>query len=555
MSLRLEVFEGATRTRVNLIRTYNYVSYTEELNGVGSFEIKIPTSETSLINLEVGNFILFEEDVLGIIKGIKDSEDSDTEITIYGYMVTHILEYRCFIKTEKIYGKPANMIETFFDRLYANPTDARRKISFLELAELPENLYMGSNVTWQATGKTFFEYLTSVLPSYGCGVRVAPHISNYVEGEANPNIDALLVEIIAGADRTIGGPDAFTPVVFSFDMNNVERYEYENNCKDSKTVAVVASEGEGQERKVIEIQNPRYEQEHTGYDRIELYVDARDLQSDNTEGEPLTDEELEELMAQRGYEAIEENDEFMSFDASVLQTNFKYGVDYFLGDWVTVISKDSSKKYNLQVNKVTKSISNGVEHLDIGFGTDWLEVQDKKQASAINKVSSGQSNSASSTERFSQLKDVSLYGTQNGQIPRYNASTNKWENSQETVRSLSVTAKTSSGVNIADVNINGNVTRLYAPESGSDVSVTPKLNQGTNIADIEVDGVINHIYAPSGSAGSSVTITPTLVTGTKVADYSIDGVPGVIYVPSSTSDLPFTVTVLDNGKVRLTYDD
>ena len=556
--MKLEVFEGATRTRVNLIRTYNYVTYTEELGGRGSFEIKIPTTETSLINIEVGNFILFENDVVGIIKGIKDAEDSDTEITVYGYMANHILEYRSFLKTEKKYGQPGAMIRTFFEKLFENPVDVRRRISFLELADIPESLYMQQSTTWQCTGKTFLEYISDVLSKYGCGIRTIPNIENYREGEHNPNIDSLSVVVLSSYDRSLGNTEGNEPVIFSFDMNNVESYEFEQNSQSYCTTAIVASEGEGQERKTIEVQSPYASggTEPTGYDRIELYVDARDLQSENTEGEELTDEELEELMAQRGLTALEENAKYESFDASILQGNYKYGTDYFLGDIVTVITKDGSKRFNLQINKVTKSISNGVEHFDIGFGMDWLEAQEKKQSSAINKVSTGGSNgSARATEKFNELKDVSLYGVANGQVPKYNAVTGKWENANEAVSSLTVTPKINQGVNIADIKVNGATSKIYAPESGSDVEVTQKLSQGTNIADIKIDGVTTPIYAPSGSGGSQVSITPTLSLGTKIADYSIDGVAGALYTPDSSSGLPFEVTVLSNGKVRLTYDE
>lgn len=559
MAMKLEVFEGATRTRVNLIRTYNYVTYTEELNGQGSFEIKIPTSETSLINLQVGNFILFEDDVVGIIKGIKDAEDSDTEITVYGYMANHILSYRSFLKTEKKYGQPAAMIETFFDKLFGNPEDIRRRISFLELADIPEGLYMKTPATYQVTGKTFLEYISDVISKFGYGIRTIPFVTNYKEGEPKPNIERLIVCILSPTDRSLANTLGNDPVVFSFEMNNVESYEFEQNSQAYCTVAVVASEGEGQDRKVIEVQNPSNigQYEPTGYDRIELYVDARDLQSDNTEGDPLTDEELEELMAQRGTTALEESDRYESFDASVIQGNYKYGVDYFLGDIVTIKTKDGSRTFNLQITKITKSISNGVEHLDVGFGVDWLEVREKKQTSAINKIStSGLGTSSKPNEKFSGLQDVNLYGLETGQIPRYNAVTNKWENSNETISSLGITPKLNRGVNVADINVNGRVSHLYAPESGSDVEITQKLDQGTNIADIKVDGAVTHLYAPpSGSGGSQVSITPTILLGTKIADYSIDGVAGALYAPSGQSELPFEVTVLDNGKVRLTYDD
>ena len=63
---------------------------------------------------------------------------------------------------------------------------------------------------------------------------------------------------------------------------------------------------------------------------------------------------------------------------------------------------------------------------------------------------------------------------------------------------------------------------------GSDVTVTPKLMSGTNIAEIDVDGEVTQLYAPSGGSGAvssvngktgAVTLTASDV-GAKPASYT-----------------------------------
>lgn len=90
----------------------------------------------------------------------------------------------------------------------------------------------------------------------------------------------------------------------------------------------------------------------------------------------LTDEELEALMEQRGLEKLEEHKKFLSVNGTILtgSMQYTYGVDFNKGDYVSVYSKKLNKVINLQITSVTKSISDGVEYFDIGFGKDRLAV-------------------------------------------------------------------------------------------------------------------------------------------------------------------------------------
>lgn len=89
----------------------------------------------------------------------------------------------------------------------------------------------------------------------------------------------------------------------------------------------------------------------------------------------LTDEELEELMKQRGNEKLADHIKFESINGTVITNGkrYKFGEDFNLGDFVSVHSKKMNKMFKLQITSVTKTISNGVEILDIGFGEDILK--------------------------------------------------------------------------------------------------------------------------------------------------------------------------------------
>ena len=381
--MKLEVFERTNRTRVDIIRNYDYVYYEDEYNEPGKFEIRIPTTDTSLDWLTYNNWILFDDGVLGIIKGIKTVEDSDDTISIYGYLSNHILEFRSFLVTANYYETPVQIALSMFDDLYVHPEDSARTISFLEASNVVPS--WTGKIRYQSTGKTLLETLYNMFEPYGLGFELYPVVENYQENPLQyANIDKFLFKIIKPANRTIGNQEGNTPVVFSFDLNNLQRLEYEEDSQTFATVAIVASEGVGEERKIIEVNNTP--NPATGYSRIELYVDARDIQTDSDPENPMTDEELEEVMLQRGKEKLEEHQKFISFDASILEGKYKYGVDFYKGDYVSVISKFENKIFDVQVTSIKKTYSNGVEHLDITLGTDRMKVRQLKERRFIYNV-------------------------------------------------------------------------------------------------------------------------------------------------------------------------
>lgn len=71
------------------------------------------------------------------------------------------------------------------------------------------------------------------------------------------------------------------------------------------------------------------------------------------------------------------------------------------------------------------------------------------------------------------LNDVDISNIQNGQILKYNSTSNKWENANDSGGSIvSVTQRTSTGTNIADITVDGITTQLFAPTSGGASSLS-----------------------------------------------------------------------------------
>lgn len=281
----LEIYERGNRTRVELIKVYNYVSYKREFNGPGSFEIRIPAISDILKWLTYDNYILFDLDVVGMIKSVSTNIEDENEIIITGTLTNNILSYRSVFFTREFKDDICSIALQLLDELFINPEDVRRKIDFISLPTDEKYLpVVTEKLRYQNTGDDFLTILNSLFLPYAFGFYLHPVIENYSKTQY-ANIDRLEFRILKPVDRTIGNEEGNIPVVFSFELDNLKKLYFSEDGKDYKTIALVAAEGVGQNRHLIEVG----ELNKTGIERNELYVDARDLQPDD--GESYIDDE------------------------------------------------------------------------------------------------------------------------------------------------------------------------------------------------------------------------------------------------------------------------
>lgn len=97
----------------------------------------------------------------------------------------------------------------------------------------------------------------------------------------------------------------------------------------------------------------------TGLARRELYIDARDLQSDSDPDKPLTPEEYAAVLTTRGREKLAECQLVKSFSAEVrtVDPTYALGEDYDLGDTITAIDQRLGVTVDAVVQGVNRSDS------------------------------------------------------------------------------------------------------------------------------------------------------------------------------------------------------
>lgn len=370
----LEIFSIATGERVSMIKTCKFSQYVEEFCGSGSFSLTVPIEDDSLKYLNKDHFILLDKDVMGIIRYRKKTTEASSSVEIKGYLTNKILEWRYFLVTKMFKGTITKISRDMVDFFFINNEDERRNISLIKLSEDPKYIPAAESTSIQATGKTVGYVLSSLLSQYGYGFSLVPTIAKYDEklGQVT-NIADLSFRVHKPSDRTIGNTEGNTPVVFSTSMNNLSSSTYIEDDTEYCSTAIVAGEGEGILRTTVEIGDV----EASGMNRIELYVDARDLQSEVDEEAAMTDEEYREILTNRGYSYMEDHASLQSMEGTVIDgaSSYVYGRDFFNGDYVSVIDEEFDLIASVQISSVTKSSTESGEKLDITFGKERVTIQ------------------------------------------------------------------------------------------------------------------------------------------------------------------------------------
>lgn len=109
---------------------------------------------------------------------------------------------------------------------------------------------------------------------------------------------------------------------------------------------------------------------YTGLARRELWIDARDLQSDSDPDNPLTPEEYLSLLTARGVQKMAEHQLVKSFSTEIRTFNptYEYGVDFFLGDIITATDERLGLTVNAVVQAAERTASRDGETMTLTLG-------------------------------------------------------------------------------------------------------------------------------------------------------------------------------------------
>lgn len=385
--------------KIDLLRDYDFAQYTDYARDIGTFQINARVVERNLFLLDKTKqfYLLFDDRIVAEITNVSKDSDSQYEKTmiIVGKFVINVFNYRIIYGTFSYKGYSYEYIR---DLIYSQTRDVNIK------RKLNIDVYTGSEsdevelkevcsvVDKQVTGGYLWDEIKEAADSDSLVFNLKPKGTELIASTEN-GIDSWMFSISCGVDRTKGNKKGNIPVVFSQSLSNIERTAYTIDSSLYKNVAYVAGEGEGEDRKwyEIDVSDPKQnidESSNKGWKRKELWVDARDIQTVDSEGIEIPEEEYTNLIVERSKEKFKDNDLSEQYTSTIIAANkqYEYGKDYNKGDWVTVEDEELGIRVDAQVTSVTKSVQGDHEIVDVEFTYGKIRDRNKVINNAVAKV-------------------------------------------------------------------------------------------------------------------------------------------------------------------------
>lgn len=320
---------------LGIIDSYSSLIWRPSYSNIGDFELYADADNRTAELLQKNNYLVRKCDITAdadgkitykkvmIIKSIyidTNAENGD-HITVTGKELKYILHQRLIWKQTNASGTAENAIRKYLRENATEPEDERRIIPNLKLAPA---LGLDDEIEKQVTANPLDETIVEICNTYNYGWNVYIYDSS------------LIFELYKGVDRS--DEQSERPyVVFSEKYENLSNTEYHTSDLDFANTALVGGEGEGKERKFITVNN-----ENTGLDRFETFVNASGVRSDEAE---MSETQYERALKEEGSAELAKLGTTEAFTGEIFNdVAFVYEKDFFLGDVVTVISKYGIKK-------------------------------------------------------------------------------------------------------------------------------------------------------------------------------------------------------------------
>lgn len=301
----------------------------------GDFEFQTGATKYNLDLIKNGYYVVYEEDEdnVGIIEDINlsDSSKDGEMIKVSGRFAPMILGKRIIAQQTQLYGNYQNSIRNLIQDNVINPTKSERKINCVKLGKIDDSIT--ETLEMQTTGANLLTKIEETSESFGLGFRM-PLINK-----------KLYFEMYKGINRSYSQSE--NPyIIFSDEYDNLTSSEYVKQESEYKNVFLIATEGEGLERKILWGSANDNESNIKDLDRNEIYVDQRNMSSNDNE---ITEEEFYNQMNIEGKSNLTTISE--AFSGTVSLQGYKYGKpenggEVYLGDIVTIVNKN----WNLYIN-------------------------------------------------------------------------------------------------------------------------------------------------------------------------------------------------------------
>lgn len=343
---------------LGIVSVFNTLLWTPRYYDAGVFQLNAPVDYFTLFN--TGRYLYrSDSEYLGVIQEVEFSKDSKGAKTALckGYFAERLLNNRVVNATHRQTGTPEAIGRKLVEDFFISPTDSDRVIPNIKLGT---ESGIGESTTVSITGDEVGAKLYEIEKTQEMSHRLR---YNYLTNE-------LVFETWQGKDRT----DSQTEnswAIFSDSFFNIKNVKYNRQDSQYKNYAYVAGEGEDDARTVVAVDI----REDASEERLEVYVDARDLQSKytNSKGEEksYTKAQYTKMLRQRGLEKLADYGVLESVNSDVdPYANLEYGKDYDLGDLCIYRFTDIGIECVKRITEIQEIFEGSKHTITAVFGTD-----------------------------------------------------------------------------------------------------------------------------------------------------------------------------------------
>ncbi len=297
-----------------------------------------------------------------IIETAQFEDKEKTVIEVIAYSLSIMTSWRWIIGQQRFQGKIEDVLKGFVRTNCINTSSPSRIIPNLVLG-INEgiNILADESYTQKELDIALWEMCEK----------------NEVSFEILMNHDAkkYVFSTFKGVDRS-SEQEANPHITFTKEFENVISQSYTDDKSNYKSTAYVAGEGEENNRTIVEVGET-----FSGFNRREVFFDARDLQSEyNEDGETviIPQNEYIDLLKERGNNRKQDYQRIRTFESEAnLHSQFKFNEDYFLGDVVTNRNDDLGIVMHQRIVGVKEVFNREGYTLNLEYGTAIPTLLDK----------------------------------------------------------------------------------------------------------------------------------------------------------------------------------
>ncbi len=337
------------------IDNYESLQFTRRHYRSGEFELHINVNKNLTETLAEDNLIMLGSDTkkVGIIRHSEvslgqDGTKSETLI-VKGYTLKSILMRRIVQVDSSGYYRNSGKVETIMKDLVnkncITPVEPDRIIA--NFINATDQMRGGEGVA-QYRYDNLADALEDMSNFYDIGWDVNLDITN----------SKFVFDVIPGKNLT-AAQEVLPPVIFSTDFDNILGQNYINSGISFKNVAYAGGKGDEELRLIQKIGTA------SGLQRHEVFLDCS------------SSENVDELIA-NGTKSLSDLGKVISYSADIIPNNsFKYGIDYDLGDRVTVQSKKWGVQLDTRIIELKEIYEPSGFKLEATFGNEVPTIQGK----------------------------------------------------------------------------------------------------------------------------------------------------------------------------------